>query len=414
MTRNPRVAVIDQDPSSRSDIHKLLTVSGFSVVGEAGYGIEAVTLAKQGEPDVVVIAIEEPMIRALQTVEALADLLPHSAIVGYSSLKDASAMRKAMLAGISDFIGAPVKEEELINSIYAVLAQEERRRARISGEAEEPVAAGSVITVFGAKGGIGKTTIATNLATAIVQKTNQSVVLVDLDTRFGDVGILMDIPVERSIADMAIPEEEITRELVQECLYQHNSGVYILPAPIRPTDWRNVHAGHIERIVSILTQTYDYVVLDTPGTFNDIVARSLELASMVVLVATVDMASLKDTLLAIDMLRSWNFPQDKIKLVINATNESSNVQPQEVKRMLGRDVFWSIPYDRNISTATQLGMPVVVAKPQSRASESIVEMAYALTGVRQQKTQKAKEPQKGGLFNRIMGNVGEQAEVRVE
>jgi len=203
MTRNPRVAVIDQDPSSRSDIHKLLTVSGFSVVGEAGYGIEAVSLAKQAEPDVVVIAIEEPMIRALQTVEALADLLPHSAIVGYSSLKDASAMRKAMLAGISDFIGAPVKEEELINSIYAVLAQEERRRARISGEAEEPVAAGSVITVFGAKGGIGKTTIATNLATAIVQKTNQSAVLVDLDTRFGDVGILMDIPVERSIADMA-------------------------------------------------------------------------------------------------------------------------------------------------------------------------------------------------------------------
>ena len=415
MTRNPRVAVIDQDLNSRSDVQKLLAASGFSVVGEAGYGIEAVSLAKTSEPDVVVIAIEEPTIRALQTVEALADLLPHAAIIGYSTLREPSSMRKAMLAGVSDYIVAPIKEDELITSIYTVLAQEERRKARASGEADEPVAAGSVITVFGAKGGIGKTTISTNLATAIVQKTNQSVVLVDLDTRFGDVGILMDIPVERSIADLAIPEEEISREMVQECLYQHNSGVFILPAPIRPTDWRNVHAGHIERIISVLTQTYDYVVLDTPGTFNDIVARSLELASMVVLVATVDMASLKDTLLAIDMLRSWNFPQEKIKLVINATNEASNVQPQEVKRMLGRDVFWSIPYDRNISTATQLGMPVVVAKPQSRASESIVEMAYALSGVRQSKAPKAKEPQKGaGLFGRIMGNVNEQSEVRVE
>lgn len=415
MTRNPRVAVIDQDLNSRSDVQKLLAASGFSVVGEAGYGIEAVSLAKASEPDVVVIAIEEPTIRALQTVEALSDLLPHSAVIGYSSIREPNAMRKAMLAGVNDYIIAPVKEEELVNSIYTVLAQEERRKARAAGEADEPVAAGSVITVFGAKGGIGKTTIATNLATALVQKTNQSVVLVDLDTRFGDVGILMDIPVERSIADLAIPEEEISREMVQECLYQHNSGVYILPAPIRPTDWRNVHAGHIERIVSVLTQTYDYVVLDTPGTFNDIVARSLELASMVVLVATVDMASLKDTLLAIDMLRSWNFPQEKIKLVINSTNEASNVQPQEVKRMLGRDVFWSIPYDRNISTATQLGMPVVVAKPQSRASESIVEMAYALSGVRQAKSTKPKEAQKGGgLFGRILGNVNEQAEVRVE
>jgi pilus assembly protein CpaE len=415
MTRNPRVAVVDQDLNSRSDVQKLLAAAGFSVVGEAGYGIEAVSLAKASEPDVVVIAIEEPTIRALQTVEALADLLPHAAVIGYSTIRDPGAMRKAMLAGVNDYLIAPVKEEDIVTSIYTVLAQEERRKARAAGETDDVVAAGSVITVFGAKGGIGKTTIATNLATAMVQKSNQSVVLVDLDTRFGDVGILMDIPVERSIADLAIPENEITRELVQECLYQHNSGVYILPAPIRPTDWRNVHAGHIEKIVGILIQTYDYVVLDTPGTFNDIVARSLELASMVVLVATVDMASLKDTLLAIDMLRSWNFPQEKIKLVINATNEASNVQPQEVKRMLGREVFWSIPYDRNISTATQLGMPVVVAKPQSRASESIVEMAYALSGVRQTKAAKPKEQAKGGgLFGRILGNVNEQAEVRVE
>lgn len=414
MTRNPRVAVVDQDLNSRSDIQKLLAASGFVVVGEAGYGIEAVSLARETDPEVVAIAIEEPVVRALQTVEALSDMLPHSAIIGYSTLRGDQAMRKAMLAGVKDYISAPVKEEEIVNSIYTVLAQEDRRRARATGEADEPVAAGSVITVFGAKGGIGKTTISTNLATAIMQKTNQSVVLVDLDTRFGDVGILMDIPVERSIADLSGREEDITREAVQECLYEHNSGVYILPAPIRPTDWRNVHAGHIERIVTTLTQTYDYVILDTPGTFNDIVARALEMASMVVLVATVDMASLKDTLLAIDMLRSWNFPQEKIKLVINATNEASNVQPQEVKRMLGRDVFWSIPYDRNISTATQLGMPVVVSKPTSKASESIVEMAYAISGVRTTKAPKPREAPKAGLFGRILGNVHEQAEVGVE
>jgi pilus assembly protein CpaE len=416
MARNPRVAIVGQEPLARDDIQKMLSVSGFAVLGEAGYGIEAVSLARDTEPDVVIILIEEPLIRALQTVEALTDLLPHSPIIAYSSISEPDAMRKAMLAGVSDFLVTPVKEEDLINSIHTVLQQEERRRARAAGEADGPVSAGTVITVFGAKGGIGKTTISTNLATALVQKTNQSVVLVDLDTRFGDVAILMDIPVERSIADMAMPEEEITREIVQECIYTHNTGVAILPAPIRPTDWRSVHAGHIERIVNLLSQTYDYVILDTPGTFNDIVARALELATMVMLVATVDMASLKDTLLAIDMLRSWNFPQDKIKLSINATNEAVNVQPSEIKRMLGRDVFWSIPYDRNISTATQLGMPVVVAKPQSRAAESIVEMAYALSGVSQRKASKQKEAPKssGGFLTRILGSSEEKTEVSVE
>lgn len=416
MSRNPRVLIIGPDPVGRDEIQKMLVLAGFAVLGEAGYGIEAISVAKKTEPDVVIIAIEEPQIRALQTVEALADLLPHSPIIAYSSMRDSAAMRKAVQAGVKDYLASPFKEEDLINSIHTVTAQEERRRARIAGESDDVVSAGTVITVFGAKGGIGKTTISTNLATALVQKTKQSVCLVDLDTRFGDVAILMDIPVERSIADMAMPEEDITRDVLQECIYTHNTGVDILPAPIRPTDWRNVHAGHIERIVNLLTQTHDYVILDTPGTFNDIVARALEMATMVVLVATVDMASLKDTLLAIDMLRSWNFPQEKIKLVLNATNDASNVQPQEVKRMLGRDVYWVIPYDRSISAATQLGMPVVVAKPQSKASESMVEMAFAMSGVRQQQPQRSKDsPPKSGFLSRILGAQSEErTEVGVE
>src|SRR3990172_809529 len=252
MAQTPRVMVIGQEPQQRQEVQKMLAVSGFAVLGDAGYGIEAVSLAKSTEPDVVVISIEEPIIRALQTVEAIADLLPGSPIVGYSSIRDPNSMRKAMLAGVKDYLATPVKEEDIINSIHTVMAQEERRRARLAGEASEPVSAGTVLTVFGAKGGIGKTTIATNLATALVQRTNQSVVVVDLDTRFGDVAILMDIPVERSIADMAVPEEDITREMLQECIYTHNTGVAILPAPIRPTGWRNVHAGHIERIVPLL------------------------------------------------------------------------------------------------------------------------------------------------------------------
>ena len=417
MSRNPSVIVIDQDQAARSEVQKMLALSGFAVLGEGGYGIEAVSMAKESSPDVIVIAIEEPLIRALQTVEAVADLLPRSPIVAYSSVQDPASIRKAMLAGVADYLVTPVREEDLINSIHGVLDQEERRQARISGEADEPVACGTVITVFGAKGGIGKTTISTNLATALVQKTNQSVVLVDLDTRFGDVAILMDIPVERSMADLALPEEEINKEFLQDCLYTHASGVTILPAPVRPTDWRNVHAGHIEQVVTLLGQTYDYVILDTPGTFNDIVARALELASMVLLIATVDMASLKDTLLALDMLRSWNFPQDKVKLVINATNEATNVQPAEVKRMLGRDVFWSIPYDRNISASNQLGMPVVVAKPTSKASESLVQLAFALSGVHENQQRTTTDKAGGnskGLFGRILGINEEKAEVKVE
>src|SRR3990172_4257856 len=141
--RNSRVIVVDPDPTRRADIQRMLALSGFAVLGEAGYGIEAASLAKQTEPDVIVISLEEPVVRAMQTVEALSDLLPQSPIVTYSSINDPDNIRKAMLAGVSDYLLTPVREAELINSIHNVLAQEERKQARISGEMEEPVSCGT-------------------------------------------------------------------------------------------------------------------------------------------------------------------------------------------------------------------------------------------------------------------------------
>jgi pilus assembly protein CpaE len=381
MSRNPKVIIIDQDPSSRAETQRMLALSGFAVMGAAGYGMEAITLAKETDPQVIVASLEEPIARSLQTIESVADVLPTVPIIAYSSISDPNTIRKAMQIGIKDYLVAPLKEEDLSRSIFTVLAQEERRQQRLTGEVEAQ-AFGTVLTIFGAKGGIGKTTIATNVAASLVQKTGQSVVLVDLDTRFGDVAILMDIPADRSIADLAMPDDQIDREAVQSCVYNHSSGVEILPAPIRPSEWQSIHPGHIEKTVAVLAATHDYVVLDTPGTFNDIVSRALEMSTIVLLIATMDLASLKDTILALEMLRSWSFPAEKVKVVVNHTNESHTDARVDIRRILGKDVFWSIPYDRNISQATQLGMPIVVAKPKSKASESFTELAYAVAGIR--------------------------------
>jgi len=381
VARNSKVIIIDQDPSSRAETQRMLALLGFAVMGAAGYGMEAMTLARETQPEVVVVSLEEPIARSLQTVESVADILPQVPIIAYSSIGDPSYIRRAMQVGVKDYLVAPLEEEELGQAINSALAQEERRQQRLSGEVE-PQAYGTVVTVFGAKGGIGKTTIATNLATALVQKTGQSVALVDLDTRFGDVAILMDMPTDRSISDLALPEDEIDREAVQSCLYTHGTGVAILPAPIRPSEWHSIHPGHIEKMVSVLAATHDYVILDTPGTFNDIVSRALEMCTILLLTATPDLASLKDTILALEMLRSWSFPAEKVKIVINHTSDAHGDTRVDIRRVLGKDIFWTIPYDRSISQTTQLGMPIVAAKPKSKSSQSFVELAYAIGGIR--------------------------------
>ncbi len=394
MPKNLEVVVVDPDVNSRADTHRALSMARFTVSGEAGYGIDAVTMAREKNPDLVILSMEEPVARASQTMSALADALPETPIIVYSSLSDAASVRRAMVSGARDYLVKPPRPEELARAIFSVLEQEERRRTRMTGETASAAARGSVITVFGAKGGIGKTTISTNLATALCRNTNSSIALVDMDTRFGDVAIMMDVVVEYSIADVGRNIDTVDRESIRDYLVRHSSGVDILPAPLHPTEWGALHRQHIARVIDLLSQTHDYVVVDTPGAFNELVATALEAADIILLVTSMDIASIKDTALALEMLRAASVSEDKVKLVINHSTSSNSLRAEDVERVLEYDVYWRIPHDVAVSNSNQLGQPIVLAKPYARASRAINDMSYNLAGLRRERK---------GFLDRVLG-----------
>lgn len=394
MARNPEIVTVDPELGSRAETKRAAQLAHFTVIGEAGYGVEAVTVARESVPDVFLVAVEEPVALALQTIESLADAHPGVPTVVYSSQADAQSVRRAMVAGARDYLIKPLKPEDLSRAVYGVLEQEERKRIRADGGTTEAPARGTVITVFGAKGGIGKTTISTNLATTLAKMTGANVCLLDMDTRFGDVAIMMDVAVEASIADVARRIDEIDRDKIRDYLVKHHSGVSILPAPLHPTEWRNMTPQHIEKIVDLLAQTHDYVVVDTPGTFNELIAAALELANLILLVTSMDIASIKDTALALEMLRAAAISEDKVKLTINHSTAANSLREDDVSRVLEYDVFWRIPHDLSVSSSTQLGQPIVIAKPYARVSRSIIDLAHALTGTRQEKR---------GFLDRFLG-----------
>lgn len=394
MARNPEIVTVDPDLGSRAETKRAIQLAHFSALAEAGYGVEAVTVAQEHAPDVFLVSVEEPVALALQTIESLADAVPNAPTVVYSSLADAQSVRRAMVAGARDYIIKPLKPEDLSRAVYGVLEQEERKRLRADGQTMEIAARGTVVTIFGAKGGIGKTTISTNLATTLAKITGASVCLVDMDTRFGDVAIMMDVAVETSIADLAKKINDLDRDKIRDYLVKHHSGVSILPAPLHPTEWRNMTPQHIEKIIELLAQTHDYVVIDTPGTFNELIATTLELANLILLVTSMDIASIKDTALALEMLRAAAVSEDKVKLTINHSTAANSLREEDVSRVLEYDVFWRIPHDLSVSSSTQLGQPIVITKPYARVSRAIIDLAHTLTGTKQEKR---------GFLDRFLG-----------
>jgi pilus assembly protein CpaE len=193
----------------------------------------------------------------------------------------------------------------------------------------------------------------------------------------------MGVPMEGGIGEMVRSGQPLDRALLKSSLQRHPSGVSILPAPQHPSEWQAISPVHIQEIVDEMARCFDFVILDTPGTFNDLVEEALQTATMILLLTSTDMASIKDTVLTLDMLRSWGFSEDKVKLAVNYANPVNRIGVADLERTLGHKVFWSIPYDKAVGVSTQAGQPLVIADPGSRVSRNFVKLARSLCGAQE-------------------------------
>lgn len=382
MVQSVTAVVVDPSVESRLDAVRALADIGVDVVGEAAYGTEATFLATDRRPTLVLLALGDPPARGLATLEALQQVLPDTPVIVYSYESYMQLMRQAMQAGARDYIERPIRPQDLRDAVNTVLAQEEQRQlGRWSQDDVAPTARGTIITVAGAKGGIGKTTLATNLAVALRHVTGQEVALVDADVQFGDVGVMLDMEATQSIADLARSEATISRHSVQEYLTRHSSGVDVLLAADGPDDWRAVRAEHVTGIVRALVETHEYVVIDTPGAMNDVVAASLREAALVLLLTSLDLSSLKDTKTVMRMFDAWEMPLDRIHLVTNDSSRAAAVSPNDVVRTTGLRPSHTIAHESMVGASVQTGIPIVTSHPASRYACGVVEIASTIAGI---------------------------------
>lgn len=373
-----RAIVIDPDPASAGALEAALKRQSIAVVGKTGYGVEASSLAEDLKPDLIVISVDRPVERALRTAQSVADLLPDADVIAYSGMQDLDLARRVMRIGAKDFLPAPVADADLVAAIGSHAAEHDPADDT-QASAEQPQAAGVVVAVMGIKGGIGKSTIVTNVAAAIARDSELSVLIIDLDSRVGDIPGLFDLEPAYTLSHVVASVDQIDRETFRRALITHESGVSILAAPEHPREWRAVTPAGVAAVVRFASRLFDYVILDAPGAPDEILAAAIAEAQKVLVVSSLEISSIKGMANVMESLLNDGIPSDRLFLTLNHVNRANAVSATDVVRVVGRDVGFELAHDVEILDASQMGEPVVLASPQSRAAKELTSLADAVT-----------------------------------
>lgn len=417
-----RVLIVDDIPETRDHLSKLLGFEGdIDVVGAAASGAEAINLASSLNPDVVLMDINMPDMDGIAATEQLSRAVPAASVVMMSVQGEADYLRRSMLAGAREFLVKPFSSDELTASIRQVYARE---RDKLSRMAVAPVAAaagggsaantnpsgepGIVAAVFSPKGGVGRTTVAVNMAVAAATELGKKVVLVDGSFQFGDVGVLLNLnPKNKSIADLVPELEQAGNEVesIDTFVINHSAGIRVLLAPPSPEMAELITPAGIRRVIEALRQTHDLVIVDCTSYFNDTTLAILDSADVILTMLSLEITSIKNMRLFLEVADQLGYEGRKVRLVLNRADSALGIRVADVEHSIGRKVDDTIVSDgRSVVYALNRGVPFFLSNREAQVSQDILRLARSVVDERSQvaagtgASDKNKSTQKKSLF----------------
>ena len=394
-----RVLIVDDIPETRDHLTKLLGFEGdIEVVGAAASGAQAISLAKELTPDVVLMDINMPDMDGITATERMAAEAPDAAVVMMSVQGEADYLRRSMLAGAREFLVKPFSSDELTASIRQVHAREVEKQSRraaapVMAPAGDGTAAapgggdrdGRIVAIFSPKGGVGRTTIAVNMAVAAATELGKSVVLMDGSFQFGDVGVLLNLnPKNKSIADLVPELEAGEAESLDTFVINHSTGVRVLLAPPSPEMAELITPTAVKRVLDALRRQHDLVIVDCTSWFNETTLSILDAADVVLTVLSLEITSIKNMRLFLEVAEQLGYERGKVKLVLNRADSSLGIRVTDVENSIGRKVDHTIVSDgRSVVYALNRGVPFFLSNREAQVSQDILRLASTVAGERE-------------------------------
>jgi pilus assembly protein CpaE len=375
--QNLPIVVVEADPAVRSRLTMQL--------GERAVPLESIDGIEERYAGSSLLLVLGPSCSVIPGVTGAEGLLARRPDIGAILIADnlsTEVFQAAMRSGVRDVLGAPVDTGQLNEAVRRVggsLAAPSRPSLSNLMDAPtdaEPFEGGKVITVFSTKGGAGKSVLAANLGVILAQRSTGTVALVDADLQFGDIAVMLKLAPQHTIVDAVGSFDRLDAGFLESLLATHKeSGLKVMPAPLEPAFADQIGAEQMSRIIALLRSFCDFVVVDTPAYFNDVVLSLIEDSDDVLLIAGMDIPNIKNVKIGLQTLRLLNTPMSKIHLILNRANSKVKLEVSEVERTLQVKADALIPSDVVVPQSVNKGTPVVIDAPRSSIAKSLEAIA---------------------------------------
>jgi len=313
-----------------------------------------------------------------------------------SSSTDGNLILQAMRAGAKEYLSQPVRLEDLAGALGRIA---ERR----FGKGEKRTRVSQVITVAGAIGGVGTTSLAVNLGCALASSSKNSVVLIDLDLCLGDADVFLDTIPDYTLVDVAQNVTRLDFALLKRSLTKHSSGLYLLPRPVQLEDVRLVSPEDLQRVIGLMKATFTHLVIDLSKSYSPLDMVALEMATQILLVTQLDLPCLRNVVRLMMSFNEMKGLADKVKIVVNRVGlENGQITLKKARETIGRDIFWQLPNDyRTMIEVRNNGVPLTEHSPKAAITQAILSLTDALTN--EGKGQEIDSPGKSSGLGRLFG-----------
>jgi pilus assembly protein CpaE len=382
-----RILIVDDSTETREYLRKLLAFEqNIEIVGTAGNGKQAVKVALETKPDLVLMDINMPEMDGITAADILFGELPSVRVVMMSVQSEMAYLRRAMQVGAREFLIKPFTHEQLLDILGEVGSLgpapgsgQVAAEAVVETQSAEVQNLAALVAVFSPRGGAGCSTLALNLALALQGQRSAQALLIDGNLRFGALDAMLNLQVSHSITDLLPVLDDADSELLHETTLVHTSGIRLLAAPATPEMADLVSTSHLEHIVGLAQERYDYVVADIGTSLDDRALYFMDEADIIYVLLTPDIPAVKNVRLFLDIAQSLEYGPDKVKLVLNRANPKGGITAEAIQRHLRSPIVATLPESpRLVQAAINRGVPLMLFEREVDKQMSLTRQLLAL------------------------------------